>query len=107
MQAPLAENEAARITALRKYAILFKDLTARDVMTSPVTCLNRDTAVADAAEVRWCADQALADFASRRSPGCVSCYQLIAQDAQVILYADETFGSNAPPPQADRSIRES
>jgi len=36
---------------LRKYAVLFKDLTARDVMTSPVTCLNRDTAVADAADL--------------------------------------------------------
>lgn len=36
---------------MRKYSVLFQNLTARDVMTSPVTCLNRDTAVADAANL--------------------------------------------------------
>jgi two-component system cell cycle response regulator len=36
---------------MRKYAVLFQSLTARDVMVAPVTCLNRDTAVADAANL--------------------------------------------------------
>jgi len=36
---------------MRKYANLFRGRSARDLMSTPVTCLQRDTPVADAAEL--------------------------------------------------------
>jgi len=39
---------------IRKYAGLFQGLFARDLMSTPVTCLQRDTPVADAADLLLC-----------------------------------------------------
>jgi len=44
-------NDPERI---RKYAGLFRGLTAQDLMSTPVTCLQRNTPVADAADLLLC-----------------------------------------------------
>jgi diguanylate cyclase (GGDEF)-like protein len=46
-----ARNELQR---MQKYASLFRGLTAQDLMSTPVTCLRRDTPVADAADLLLC-----------------------------------------------------
>jgi diguanylate cyclase (GGDEF)-like protein len=44
----------SELDRVRKYASLFLRLTARDLMSTPVTCLQRDTPVADAADLLLC-----------------------------------------------------
>jgi two-component system, cell cycle response regulator len=44
----------SEVQRMRKYSSLFKTLTARDLMSSPVTCLRRETLVADAADLLLC-----------------------------------------------------
>jgi len=44
----------SELQRMRKYASLFRNLAARDLMSTPVTCLLRDTPVADAADLLLC-----------------------------------------------------
>jgi diguanylate cyclase (GGDEF)-like protein len=44
----------SELQRMRKYASLFRNLAARDLMSTPVTCMLRDTPVADAADLLLC-----------------------------------------------------
>jgi diguanylate cyclase (GGDEF)-like protein len=45
---------ASNIERMQKYSSLFRGLAARDLMSTPVTCLHRQTAVNNAAELLLC-----------------------------------------------------
>jgi diguanylate cyclase (GGDEF)-like protein len=48
------EGAAHDVHWAKKYSVLFRELSARDLMTAPITCLPRKTPVADAADLLLC-----------------------------------------------------